>query len=306
VAVSGFKKSCRNCAAIKSAHVHKNYGKSQIIGCAHCIVTLGGTHIEVVMKSICIPVLMVLVAASPLSAKAQVAGPGNLQGVTIEYNLIAKGINVGTGIYAYSFAGDTYRGTASHRLTGLARQLAGSKQDFNYSVSGIVDGDGKLRPRSYRHTGGKRNRVVSVDFGDRAVTTTANPPMGMGVPPASPAQKLNTVDQVTMMASMMTVAANPCNQTVRVFLEGRTRFDLNLSPSGTQNVNLAGYRGSAVRCSVRFTPIAGFPDPMDATNMTFLFAPTGGVFVPVQIQMPTDDAGIVRLEARRITIAGTR
>jgi Protein of unknown function (DUF3108) len=258
------------------------------------------------MKSIHITALLVLACASPIAAVAQDGGPGNLQGVTIDYNLIAKGINVGTATYGYSFSGNTYRGTASHRLTGLARQLAGSRQDFNYSVSGIVTPDGKLRPRSYRHQGGKRNRVVTVDFGDRAVTTTANPAMGMGVPPATAAQKLNTVDQVTMIASMMMVASNPCNQTVRVFLEGRTRFDLSLSPSGTQNVNLAGYRGPASRCSVRFTPIAGFPDPMDATNMTFVFAPSGGVFVPVQIQMPTDEAGIVRLEARRLTVIGAR
>jgi hypothetical protein len=258
------------------------------------------------MKSFTNKVCVALLLAIPASALAQEAGPGGVQSVAIEFNLIAKGINVGTGNYSYSFSGDSYRGTASHRLTGLARQLAGSRQDFNYSVSGSIDDDGKLKPRNYRHQGGRRNRVVSVDFADRAVTTTSNPAMGMGNPPASAAQKLGTVDQVTMMASMMTVAANPCNQTVKVFLEGRTRFDLNLSPSGTQSVNLPGFRGNAIRCSVRFSPIAGFPDPMDATNMTFLFAPTNGVFVPVQIQMPTDEAGIVRLEARRITIAGTR
>jgi hypothetical protein len=258
------------------------------------------------MKSIYSSALVAATFLAGSAVQAQEAGPGGLTAATIEYNLIAKGINVGTGVYSYAFSGNTYRGTASHRLTGLARQLAGSRQDFNYSVSGIITDDGKLRPRSYRHQGGKRNRVVTVDFGDRAVTTTANPSMGMGVPPATPAQKLNTVDQVTMMASMMVVAANPCNQTVRVFLEGRTRFDLNLSPSGTQAVNLAGFRGNAIRCSVRFNPIAGFPDPMDATNMTFLFAPTNGVFVPVQIQMPTDEAGIVRLEARRLTMVGSR
>ena len=250
--------------------------------------------------------LLACVLALPVTATADSAGPGDLRSVVIDYNLIAKGVNVGIGTYSYSFSGNTYRGTASHRLTGIARQLSGSRQDFNYSVSGIVTADGKLRPRSYRHQGGRRNRVVNVDFQDRAVITTATPPMGMGVPPATAAQKLNTVDQVTMMAAMMTVAANPCNQTVRVFLEGRTRFDLNLNPSGTQNVNLAGFRGRAIRCSVRLNPIAGFPDPMDDTNLTFLFAPMNGVFVPVQIQMPTDDAGIVRLEARRITVSGTR
>lgn len=253
-----------------------------------------------------VAVLLAASAATPIAAQAQTAGPGNLRSVAIDYNLIARGVNVGTGSYSYNFNGSAYTGTASHRISGLFRSVVGNRQDFNYSVSGSVGSDGKLRPRSYRHSGGKRNRVVTVDFGASAVTTTANPSMGMGQPPATPAQKLNTVDQVTMMASMMTVAANPCNQNVRVLLEGRTRFDLALSPNGTQNVNLTGFRGAATRCSVRFTPIAGFPDPMDATNMSFLFAPMNGVFVPVQIQMPTEEAGIARLEARRVTINGTR
>jgi hypothetical protein len=258
------------------------------------------------MRTLLIKILVAGSIGIPAMALAQDAGPGQVQTVAIEYNLIAKGINVGTGRYSYKFNASTYQGNASHRLTGIARQLAGSRQDFTYSVSGIVTDEGKLRPRSYRHQGGKRNRIVTVDFGDRAVITTANPIMGMGVPPATPAQKLNTVDQVTMMASMMTVSANPCDQKVRVFLEGRTRFDLDMSPSGSQKVALAGYSGNAIRCSVRLTPIAGFPDPMDATNLTFLFAPTNGLFVPVQVQMPTEEAGIVRLEARSVSIVGKR
>lgn len=258
------------------------------------------------MKFICKLAFATVVVLAPWSARAQEAGPGNVKSASIEYNLIARGINVGTGVYSYSFNGNSYTGTASHRISGVFRSVVGARQDFNYSVSGSVGSDGKLRPRTYRHQGGKRNRVVNVDFGASAVTTTANPPMGMGVPPATPAQRLNTIDQVTMMASMMTVASDPCNQTVRVLLEGRTRFDLVLRPNGNQNVSLTGFRGSAIRCSVRFSPIAGFPDPMEATNMTFLFAPMNGVFVPVQIQMPTEEAGIARLEARRVTINGTR
>lgn len=259
-----------------------------------------------IMRTLLIKALTIGAISLPALALAQHAGPGQVETVAIEYNLIAKGINVGTGRYSYKFASDSYQGNASHRLTGIARQLAGSRQDFTYSVSGIITDEGLLRPRSYRHQGGKRNRVVTVDFGDRAVIMTANPPMSTGTPSATPAQKLNTVDQVTMMASMMTVASNPCDQKVRVFLEGRTRFDLDMSPSGSQKVTLAGYRGNAIRCSVRLTPIAGFPDPMDVTNLSFLFAPTNGLFVPVQIQMPTDEAGIVRLEARAVTIVGKR
>ncbi|MEN9855364.1 MAG: hypothetical protein RLZZ157_490 [Pseudomonadota bacterium] len=253
-------------------------------------------------------VLGVALGAAPgaRSAANGAAGPGNLQSVAITYNLVAKGITVGTGTYSYNFKGDGYTGTATHRLIGFARRIVGKRQDFSYSVSGDVTPDGKLRPRAYRHQGGSRNRIVTVDFGDRAVTTQANPTMGMGQPPATAAQKLNTIDQVTMMAALMVVARDPCNQKQRIFLEGRTRFDLDLNPAGTQNVNLEGYRGPAIRCSVRFQPVAGFTDPMEASTLTFLFAPSNGVFVPVQIQMPTEEAGLVRLEARRVSIVGTR
>ena len=73
------------------------------------------------MKSFLTPALLAFAIASPLAVCAQEAGPGNLQGATIEYNLIAKGINVGTGTYSYNFSGNGYRATATHRLTGLAR-----------------------------------------------------------------------------------------------------------------------------------------------------------------------------------------
>jgi Protein of unknown function (DUF3108) len=259
------------------------------------------------MKSVFSALGFLAVLSAPIGLQAQNnGGVGGLQGVTIQYAVQARGITVGTATYGYTFSGSTYRGTASHTLTGLARQLAGKRQDFTYSVSGVLTADGKPRPRTYRHQGGNRNRVVNVDFQDRAVITTSNPEMGMGVPPATPAQKLNTVDQVTMLAQMMLAQSDPCNQTVRVFLEGRTRFDLVMSPRGTQNVNIPGYRGVAQRCSVRFVPIAGFSDPMDAATLTFLFASTNGIFAPIQIQMPTDDAGIVRLDARRLTINGSR
>jgi hypothetical protein len=229
-----------------------------------------------------------------------------LTAFSISYTVHARGVAAAHADYSFTFSSGRYSGTASSRLIGFARTLGGSDQDYSYAVSGVIDGSGQLRPRSYRHTGGSRGRVVQVAFTDSAVTTTATPAMGMGNPPATPAQKLNTVDQVTMMADLLTSTGDPCRQTVRVFMDGRARFDLVLGPNGTQRVNIGGFRGQALRCSVRFAPIAGFPDPAEPATLTFLFAPHQGYFVPLQIQMPTDDAGVVRLEARRFSVTGQR
>jgi hypothetical protein len=62
-----------------------------------------------------------------------------------------------------------------------------------------------------------------------------------------------------------------------------------------------------VRCRVQFRPIAGFGDPQEPATLSFVLARTeSGMWAPVTIEMPTDGVGVVRLEARRLTVNGTR
>jgi hypothetical protein len=129
--------------------------------------------------------------------------------------------------------------------------------------------------------------------------------MGMGNPPATAAQRRNTMDQISAIASMITASGDPCQRTIRVYMDGRSRFDFVLTPNGRVNVNTPAYRGEALRCRVEFRPIAGFSDPQETEVLTFLFAPTpSGMYAPVRIEMPTDDVGIARLEARRLSVNG--
>jgi hypothetical protein len=80
-----------------------------------------------------------------------------------------------------------------------------------------------------------------------------------------------------------------------------------MAPNGRQNVNIAGYRGQAYRCRVAFRPIAGFSDPQEPATLTFLLAPLpNGMYAPLRIEMPTDDAGVVTLEARQFSARGQR
>src|SRR5690606_38529675 len=179
---------------------------------------------------------------------------------------------------------------------------------------GSVAADGSLRPSVYQHQGGRRRddrpngRLIRATFtGDDVVTTASPGRPNMGDPPATPAQRRNTIDQLTAIAAMVTAQGDPCDRTLRIYMDGRARFDFALTPNGRVNINSRAYQGEGLRCRVQFRPIAGFGDPQDPATLTFLFAETSsGMWAPVTIEMPADGVGVVRLEARRLTVNGQR
>lgn len=244
-----------------------------------------------------------------LAAPAAAQAPQGAQGAARFEGLYSVTANMGAvGDFEYHFTqtGPTYEASAERRFTGMARMLAGSSQDYAYSVRGAVDA-GRLQPVAYRHQGGRRNRVVEAAFSADDIVTTSNPRMGMGAPPATQAQKRGAVDQLTAIASMVTAQGDPCARTIPVYMDGRSRFDFVMRPNGTVQVNTAAFQGQAIRCTVQFRPIAGFSDPQEAATLTFLFARTpSGLYAPIRIQMPSDDAGVITLEARQLTVNGTR
>lgn len=238
------------------------------------------------------------------SAGAQAQGERRLD---VTYSAIARGISAGEFTYSFDQTGASYEISARRRLTGLARMLMGDKQDYDYSASGAVTASGALRPSAYQHRGGSRNRLVRASFSPEDIVTVAEPAMGMGTPPATPAQRRGAVDQLSAIASLITASSDPCARTINVYMDGRSRFDFVLSPNGSVNVDTPAYRGRALRCRVEFRPIAGFSDPQEPETLTFLFAQTpSGMYAPVQIEMPSDDVGIIRLEARQVTVNGAR
>lgn len=247
--------------------------------------------------------LTIIAAAFALFGGATAAA--NPQRVEIAYSIRAKGVTAGEFTYLAELSGDRYRAQATRRATGLARTLAGASQDYTYSVDGALGREGP-RPVAYTHRGGRRDRVVNVAFAaDGSSVTTANPVMGLGDPPATEAQRRGAIDQVTMFLALMTPAdrARPCERTLRVLMDGRARFDLAMSGAGQADVNTRAYQGKAFRCRVQYTPIAGFSDPQEPAELTFLLAPlASGAFAPVRVEMPNDDLGVVVLEAKSLTV----
>src|SRR5690606_29072009 len=140
------------------------------------------------------------------------------------------------------------------------------------------------------------------------VVTTASPGRpNMGDPPATPEQRRGVIDQITAIAAMVTASGDPCARTLRIYMDGRARFDFVLTPNGRVTINSRAYQGPGHRCRVQFRPIAGFGDPQEPATLTFLFAPTpSGMWAPITIEMPADGVGVVRLEARRLSFNGQR
>ncbi len=264
------------------------------------------------MKSFAAAIVGLIALAGSAGAQAPATAPAASRSLQVTYNVIARGMNAGDFTYRFNQTGQSYEASASREMKGLIGATLNRSQDYTYSVRGAVAADGALRPAAYQHQGGRRRedrpngRLVRASFTANDVETVATPAMGMGDPPATAAQRRGVIDQITAIAAMATATGEPCARTMRVYMDGRSRFDFVFTPSGRVNVNTRAYRGEAQRCSVQFRPIAGFGDPQEAATLTFLFARTpSGMYAPVTIEMPTDGAGIVRLEARWIAINGT-
>jgi hypothetical protein len=245
------------------------------------------------------------------SASAQTGVDRSFSGL---YSVYARGIDAGDFSFNFTQTGAAYEASANREMKGMIGAALNRSQDYTYSVRGAVAADGSLRPSNYQHQGGRRRedrpngRLIRATFTANDVVTTATPgPANMGDPPATAAQRRNTIDQITAIAAMATATGDPCSRTLNIYMDGRARFDLVFAPNGQVDVDSRAYRGQAQRCRVQFRPIAGFGDPQEPATLTFLFARTeSGMWAPLTIEMPTDGVGVVRLQARRLTINGTR
>lgn len=228
------------------------------------------------------------------------------------YTVIARGMEAGDFVYHFRQTGAAYEASATREMKGWIGAALNRSQDYRYLVRGVVAADGSLRPSAYEHQGGRRRedrpngRLVRASFTDTDVVTVSTPAgMGMGDPPASAEQRRNVIDQITAIAALATAGGDPCARTLRVYMDGRSRFDFVMTPNGAVTINSRAYQGPGVRCRVQFQPIAGFGDPQEPSVLNFVLARApSGMWAPVTIEMPTDGVGVVRLEARRLAING--
>ncbi|CAI9413651.1 hypothetical protein ANOBCDAF_03000 [Pleomorphomonas sp. T1.2MG-36] len=114
--------------------------------------------------------------------------------------------------------------------------------------------------------------------------------------PVTSASKRRVVDPLS--AAILPVTRDDkdvCDRTLPIF-DGWTRYDIKLSYTSTDPVDIPGYKGDAVHCSARWVPVAGHREGTKSTeymrdnrDLDVWFVPMaeGRVMVPSKISVKT-------------------
>lgn len=255
--------------------------------------------------------VLVMAAAVPASAQSKLEA---------RYSAKLAGITVGTGVWVVDIADDQYSAAVTGRATGLLRVFASGEG------SGAVRGkvlNGALIPASYAATIASERktdevRISIVNGAVKDFSIEPPPPENPGRVPISDADKRGIVDPMT--GSLVRVAGTDdlfgpasCNSAMPVF-DGRMRYDLHLQFKRTEQVKAEkGYQGTAVVCSIKFTPVAGHVPGRAAIkylasqrDMEVWLVPIAAtrVLAPFKVTVPTP-LGAAVLEATQFVTSAT-
>jgi hypothetical protein len=266
--------------------------------------------------------LAVAMAAS-VAAVASCVG-ARADSLDLQYDLSLAGLPIGTAAIAGTVGRDSYKVDVRARMTGLAGMLTGGKGAG--TSSGTTSGM-RVVPNAYALTSTNSNGTYTVRmalaYGTVAAVEIA-PPLDQKVDrvPVLDTHRRNVVDPV---GALLMPVARPgplldpasCNRTIPVF-DGAGRFDVTLTYSGTEKVDIPGYRGPVLVCAARYLPIAGHRTGRkatqfmaDNTDMSAWLAPVENarMLVPVKISVRTMIGTTVieatRFSTGRSTAAGT-
>jgi hypothetical protein len=233
------------------------------------------------------------------------------------YNAKLAGITVGSGVWVVDIADDQYSAAVTGRASGLLRVFASGEG------SGAVRGKvlkGALIPASYAATiaSDKKSEEVRISIVNGAVkdfSIEPAPPENPNRLPITEADKRNVIDPMT--GSLVRVSGTDdvlgpagCNNAVAVF-DGRMRYDLHLQFKRTEQVKAEkGYQGTAVVCSIQFTPVSGYVPGRAAIkylagqrDMEVWLVPIGAtrVLAPFKVSVPTPLGAAVLEAAQFVT-----
>jgi hypothetical protein len=238
--------------------------------------------------------------------------------VQVTYGLTLAGLPIGTATLGGQFTRESYKVDVRAKMTGLAGLLTSGRGAG--SSSGTTAG-GRIVPASYALTSGGGNGTYTVRMALSAGNVAGveiTPPIDPAVDrvPVLDIHKRGVVDPVS--ALIMPVAGtgsmldpSACNRTIPVF-DGAGRFDVSLSFSSSQTVDVPGYKGPVLVCQARYTPIAGHRTGRKSTqfmaenrDMEAWLAPIEGarVLVPVKISVKTM-IGTTIIDATKVNVAG--
>jgi hypothetical protein len=231
------------------------------------------------------------------------SGSARAQGkLDAHYTASLAGIPIGKGSWVIDIGDDQFSATASGSTTGLLRVFATG--EGSGTSRGAVRGD-NLVPTLYASTinNDKKAEELKIVMSAGTVKDMVVEPPTTPHPdriPLTDAHRRGVVDPLS--ASLIrvpgasdTMTPDACKRTLPVF-DGRMRFDLHLSFNRMEKVQVKGYSGPVVVCTVRFVAVAGHVPERPAikyleaqTDMEMWLAPIAGtrIVAPYKLSLPT-------------------
>lgn len=242
-----------------------------------------------------------------------VAAPAAADTIDIQYDLSLAGLPIGTATLGGTVNRDSYKIDVRAKMTGLAGMITGGR-GAGSSAGGAAGG--RPVPSSYALVSTGSNGTYTVRMALASGTVAAlelKPPLDEKVDrvPLQEQHKRNVVDPVSALLMPVSrggplLEPSSCNRTIPVF-DGAGRFDVELTYSSRETVDIPGYRGPVIVCAARYTPIAGHRSGRKSTQfmadnreMEAWLAPVDNarMLVPVKISVKTM-VGTTVIEASR-------
>jgi Protein of unknown function (DUF3108) len=237
-------------------------------------------------------VFVAALSAVPPSGAA-VAREGEVQAL---YAASFMGIGIAKGALSVKVERGAYAAKLHISTAGLARIV--SSEESYIDAKGYVGRS--LVPSSYElMSRGDTVTQVSMALGGGNVRSLKAIPELVEHEdrvPVTAAAKRRVVDPLSAAILPVTaVGKDVCDRTLPVF-DGWTRYDIQLSYSSTDPVDIPGYKGDAIHCSARWVPVAGHREGTKSTeymrdnrNLDVWFVPMaeGKVMVPSKISVQT-------------------
>lgn len=241
--------------------------------------------------------------AVAVGALAQPAGAAEQFRST--YSVSVLGLKVASSSFSTTLDDNALTIKGSLRSSGLARLF--DDTTGNTTVTAKLGNKG-VEPRAYdlRYVSGRKRQHTAIRFKGGVASVSAKPPFrkrGKYID-LKPGDLQGVWDPMTALILQADSPAKVCGRTVRVF-DGETRADLKLLPAGRIPFSTNGYKGDAVRCTVKFIPVSGYRADKQQiqylakrASMEVAFAPigAGNLYAPVRATVSTK-IGPVRIYA---------
>lgn len=245
---------------------------------------------------------------------AALAGPAHAERLTLDYAGSAWGlIGVGGARLEINLDDNSYSASGTVRSGGIAALFLRTRIDVR--SGGAIEPDGDVVWRRYwlDHMYDGIHRYITMRPTTGGVHADINPtyPDGWGEPPATDQQKSSARDPLSSLIAM----AADVGETRRcagdyLTFDGRWLYRLEVRRGELTEISHGGYVGPALRCRVRYFPVAGFTpqdqgyrDPPPPGSVWFALIDGETFAPPVRAAMPLP-LGTAMLTLRSWEITG--